>query len=161
MAKRTYIKHLVECNCILPQFKNLPDPLFHKFVVFSEIDENNEFIPTIVTCNNCGSAHRVYEVSRTELLKNESTKNIISKDDMKLFFSEKLQVILEKYECDLPVWQEIQFIIENEMWGKEVILLRENEESKDKTILSLTTLLIAGNTLFKINKRQKEMAKND
>ena len=33
------VNHLIECRCILPQYKKAIDPPFHKFVVFSVIDK--------------------------------------------------------------------------------------------------------------------------
>ncbi|HNC58430.1 MAG TPA: hypothetical protein PLP33_23590 [Leptospiraceae bacterium] len=154
----SYLKHLVECNCILPQFKRVQPPLFHKFVVFSEIDDKTQnLISTYVKCNNCGAVHRVYEVSKSEITKNENTKGIVSIDELKLGIPEKLSIILEKYEAQLPIWQEINFIIENKLWGKEIILAKESEDTKQHKRLLFTTLLIAGDGLFKINKREREI----
>ena len=154
----SYLKHLVECNCILPQFKRVQPPLFHKFVVFSEIDDKTQnLISTYVKCNNCGAVHRVYEVSKSERTKNENTKGIVSIDELKLGIPEKLSIILEKYEAQLPIWQEINFIIENKLWGKEIILAKESEDTKQHKRLLFTTLLIAGDGLFKINKREREI----
>lgn len=153
----SYIKHLVECNCILPQFKRVQPPLFHKFIVFSELDPKDEkVISSYVKCNNCGAVHRVYEVSKSEITKNENTKGVVSIEEIKLGMPEKYSIILEKYECPLPTWQEISFIIENKLWGKEIILTKEIEETKTQKRILFTTLLIAGETLFKINKREKE-----
>ncbi len=38
----SYIKHLIECQCMLNIFKNKTKPVYHKFKVFSEIDDNDE-----------------------------------------------------------------------------------------------------------------------
>lgn len=153
---KTYVKHLIECNCILPQFKNRKDVIFHKFVVFSKIGFDDKVIPSYVKCNNCGGVHRVFEISKSELMKNENSKSVETIDEIKLSLPEKVQVLLEKYDCDLPTWQEAQFIIDNEAWGNQVILSREIEESKTATKLMLTTLLIAGKTLYKLNKFERE-----
>jgi hypothetical protein len=154
----SYIKHLVECNCILPQFKRINPPIFHKFIVFSEIESKTEkLLPSYVKCNNCGAVHRVYEVSKSEITKNEDTKGVITIDEIKLELTDKLCLILEKYECPLPTWQEVSFILTNKLWGKEIILAKEIEETKEKKRILFTTLLIAGQTLFKINKREKEI----
>jgi len=132
--------------------------LFHKFVVFSEIEHKTQnLISTYVKCNNCGAVHRVYEVSKSEITKNENTKGIVSIDELKLGIPEKLSIILEKYEAQLPIWQEINFIIENKLWGKEIILAKESEDTKQHKRLLFTTLLIAGDGLFKINKREREI----
>lgn len=157
---RSFVKHLIECNCILPQFKAAMPPVFHKFIVFSELKEKSELLPSYVKCNNCGAIHRVYEVNKSELTKNENTRGVVSFDELKLSLPEKIVIILEKYECDITVWQEIMFLIENKIWGNEVVLSRETEETQQKKRTLITTLLIAGETLFKINKREKETDKN-
>jgi hypothetical protein len=153
---KTYVKHLVECNCVLPQFKNRKDIIFHKFVVFSKIGFDDKVITSYVKCNNCNGVHRVYEISKSELMKNENSKSVETIDEIKLFLPEKLQILLEKYDCDLPTWQETQFIIDSEAWGSRVILSREVEQSKTTTKINLTTLLIAGKTLYKLDKFERE-----
>ena len=44
------IKHLIECNCVLPQYQNTKKPIFHKFTVFSIIDEDNQIQDKNVIC---------------------------------------------------------------------------------------------------------------
>lgn len=157
---KTYIKHLVECNCILPQFKNQKDIIFHKFVVFFIIGLDDKVIPSYVRCNNCNGVHRVFEISKSELMKNENSKSIVTIDEVKMFLPEKMQILLEKYDCDLATWQEAQFIIDNKIWGKQIILSREVEESKNITKTVITSLFIAGETLYKLNKIERETENN-
>jgi hypothetical protein len=157
MASKTFVKHLIECNCILPQFKSQKDVVFHKFIVFSEIDTNDKVIPTIVKCNNCGAAHRIIEINKSELNRNEDTKSAITIEDIKISLPEKLSIILERYECELPTWQEVDYIFSNELWGKEVILVKSIEQTLKTSTISITTLLIAGKTLFKVNKFEREV----
>lgn len=158
---KSYIKHLIECNCVLPQYKNATPPVFHKFIVFSELNEFSSFLPSYSKCNNCGAVHRVYEVNKSETTKNENTRGLISKDELKLSLPEKISIILEKYDSDITLWQEINFIIENKLWGKEVVLLKEIEETVKQKRMLITSLMIAGETLYKINKREIEQAKNE
>jgi hypothetical protein len=158
--EKTYVKHLIECNCVLPQFKNRKDVIFHKFIVFSKIGFDDKVIPSYVRCNNCSGVHRVYEISKSELIKNENSKSVQTIEDLKLSLPEKVQVILEKYECDLPTWQEADFLIENEAWGSQIILSREVEETVKSSKIMLTTLLIAGKTLYKLNKFERESENN-
>ena len=37
---KEFIKHTIECNCVLPQYKNIVPIVFHKFIVFSIINED-------------------------------------------------------------------------------------------------------------------------
>ncbi len=34
-------KHLIECHCILPQYRRSSNTVYHKFVVFSVIDDSD------------------------------------------------------------------------------------------------------------------------
>lgn len=63
------VKHLIQCNCILKQYENVEPPLFHKFIVFSVINENGSIKPSYAKCNNCGGLHKVTEVGVSEKLK--------------------------------------------------------------------------------------------
>jgi len=136
-----YVKHLVECKCILPQFKRMAEPPFHKFVVFSVLEEVTAKVkPSYAQCPNCGAVHRVNEVGLSKILNKDSIRSISTIDDIKLTMPQKLVTILERHECDLPTWQEVQFIVENQLWGRTVILAKEREGDlifgKVMTILS-------------------------
>ena len=63
------VKHLIQCHCILPQYKNSPEPIFHKFVVFSEIDEEDNFVTKLAQCNNCGVIHKVVDACKSEIVR--------------------------------------------------------------------------------------------
>ena len=60
-------KHLVQCHCILPQYRKMKDPVFHKFVVFSTIDKKDNVEPKNVQCNNCGVIHKVFDICKSEI----------------------------------------------------------------------------------------------
>lgn len=138
-----YVKHLVECKCILPQFKKMEEPPFHKFIVFSALEEETaKVIPSFAQCPNCGAIHRVREVGLSKILNKDSVRTMSTIEDIKISLPEKLSTILERHDCDLPTWQEVQFILENQMWGRTVILAKEREGElifgKTMTVLSET-----------------------
>lgn len=142
-----YVKHLVECNCTLPQYVDIEPVVFHKFVVFSELeDETASLIPSVVQCNCCGAIHKVTEVATSTLLRKESSHLLDSIDDIELELSEKLSSILVRYEVELHVWQEAKFIITHELWGRFVVLVKEYEGDS----LLGKALVIFGDNLFKI-----------
>ena len=142
-----YIKHLVECNCILPHLQEIEPVVFHKFVVFSELeDETADVVPSIAECNNCGAIHRVTEISTSEILRKESSRAFDSIDDIELELPEKIANILRRYECELHVWQEAKFIVNHELWGRFVVLSKERNED---TILG-KALVIFGQNLVKV-----------
>ena len=110
---KTGVKHLVQCHCILPQFRKRDNPLFHKFIVFSILDELDCIEPKIVQCNNCGILHQVIDICKTEILigKEEAT-SLISIDELKLQIPSKFIKVLEENKCDLSIWENLKFILD-------------------------------------------------
>lgn len=143
----SYIKHLIECNCILKQFELIEPAVFHKFIVFSIINDDETFKASYAKCNNCGGIHKVMEIGKSEKLKRDTAPSLPVIDEIKTNFPEKLIEAIGRYNLDLPSWQEIKFLYENEVWGKPVILYREEEngESFGKC------LMLIGKTLWKID----------
>jgi citrate lyase subunit beta/citryl-CoA lyase len=79
------IKHLIQCHCILPQFRNLKEPKFHQFSVFSIIDDSDVIEPKLVACNNCGILHRVVDVCKSEIVTNrEDSASSMKREDFNL-----------------------------------------------------------------------------
>ena len=50
--QKIFIKHLVECNCVLPQYKDMDPTIFHKFIVFSEIKKDGSVKQSYIKCNS-------------------------------------------------------------------------------------------------------------
>ena len=61
---KNYIKHLVECQCILKIFEKKTKPLYHKFIVFSVIDENDNILEKFVGRSSTRRATRTAPLSR-------------------------------------------------------------------------------------------------
>lgn len=128
MAAKDYVKHLISCKCILPQFRKMQEPPFHKFIVFSELDENAMVVPSFSQCPNCGVVHKVKEVGISEILKKEDLRSVLSTEELKSALPEKLQNDLTGYELESYQLQEILFILENKLWGRSVILTKETSD---------------------------------
>lgn len=124
------VRHLIECNCILPQFLEMEEPIFHKFPVFSIVDENNEVEEKVVACNNCSTLHTVHEIFRSKVEKSENAHMLRKKEDIAVSLPNHIKQILEDHDCDISVWEEVEFNLDEEMWGAEIILTRENIEEK-------------------------------
>ena len=132
------IKHTIECNCILPQYKHKSPTVFHKFVVFSVLNKKDEIIEDYAQCNNCGIIHKIIDICKSKILTGqESISSTISIDDIKLMIPTDLSSVLESYSCDLPNWQHAHFIYSNQLWGERIILTREllEEEARGKILL--------------------------
>lgn len=150
--KKDYVKHLVKCKCILPQFRQMPDPPFHKFIVFSEIDETSNVVPSFAQCPNCGACHKVKEVGLSDILRKEDLPSILTIDEIKGNLPERLLHALGKYDLELHQWMEIKWIMENEGWGKTVVLSKEMIDGE----LTGKYIQILGQELWRINNFTRE-----
>lgn len=157
---RKWVKHLIECNCILPQFRS-PEFLqafkgqipFHKFIVFSELKEDGSIKPSYAQCNNCMAIHKVIEVNKSETQRREEMRALPDIDEIQNQIPEKLVGIIKRYDCQLPTWQHLEFVFRTESWGEIVVLSRERENANDpqnpgKWITKY--VLILGESLWKI-----------
>jgi hypothetical protein len=132
------IKHLVECQCVLPQYRNNKSgkPVYHKFVVFSVINDSDSVVEKIAQCNNCGILHKVFEIGKSEILvgEEESSASVLSKEDIKLMLPSSVAQVLENYSADLPVWEQCLFITENNKWEEPIVVSKEvnNETGSSK-----------------------------
>lgn len=140
------IKHLIECNCILVQFLEVKNPPFHKFIVFSVINEDGSLEPSLIQCNNCGVLHKVIEVNKSKILPKEESALVPKISEIKEGLPKELVDILTSYKCEIYVWQEAKFYLEQQIWNKHIVLIKE----EDQFNIAGKTLRIIGNKLFKI-----------
>lgn len=124
------IKHLIKCNCILPHLKESKQPIFHSFVAFSVIDDEDKVIEKFASCNNCGITHRVYGICESEVLAKENSSAVINQKDISLLIPSELSNILNTYDCDTPTWEYAQFIVQNDKWGSAVTLTRIEKDGE-------------------------------
>lgn len=140
-------KHVIQCRCIMSQFKRIKDPPRHKFVVLSVIDDSDKVLTKFVQCNNCGVIHKVTDISKSEILQGrEHMSSIVSIDEVKSSINPKLAGVLEANNCDQPTWEMVQFIIENQKWGEFVVLTSDVEEGMRQGKI----VKILGESLFKV-----------
>ncbi len=120
------IKHLVECHCILAIYKNVSPPVYHKFLVYSKFDDNDKIIPKYVNCNNCGATHLVYEVCKSDLKTGkEDISSVRSISDISLSLPDKLIKVLESYDSECVIYEEVEDVIKNSLYPTSIILKRE------------------------------------
>ena len=78
-------KHLIQCHCVLPQYRKMDEPIFHKFVVYSKFNEDGKVKNKLARCNNCDAVHRIIDFCRSEIVTRiEDTDVIIDEDELKL-----------------------------------------------------------------------------
>jgi len=135
MSNKDYIVHLIECQCILPIYKNKTKPLYHKFKVFSVI-EDDQIEEKYVMCNNCKILHRVTEFNKSEIMWGvEEEKSMVTTiDDIKFNLSDDYPNIVrlfEEKEVDITAWEHFNFLVEE---GISDSVLISKTENKDKLI---------------------------
>ena len=118
-------KHLIECHCILPQYKDKVPLIYHKFPVYSKIDKAGKIVPKYVNCNNCSQTHLVNEICHSEiLLRNEDSVAVLTIEDVKVSLPMHISMILDDNECDITTYEQVSDIIENKDFPSEVIINR-------------------------------------
>lgn len=123
------IKHLVQCHCILPQYRDKKDPTFHQFVVFSVVDDSDTCIPKYVQCNNCGVVHKVIDICRSEfVVGKEDLATMTTVDDISMTMPRDVRDVLETYKADIATWEYAQFILQNQLWGTHLVLTKDTLE---------------------------------
>lgn len=136
MSNKHYIKHLIECQCILKIYEKNTVPVYHKFVVFSEVDENGNVKEKYASCNNCQIIHKVYGPFTSEIQwGKEGIKSYVRTiEDVKfnLDLPQKIISILETEQVEVSTWEQIEFITDNNLDG-EIIKLKEEDLGEVKT----------------------------
>lgn len=129
-----YVKHLIDCHCILSIYKNRTKPIYHKFPVFSIIEEDN-VKEKYVLCNNCDIVHKITDVNFSEIKwGNDGLKSLVTtKEDIKFNLESlgmsRLVTILEVNNIDLSDWELVEYLIENNLEGKIIIDKKEIDNS--------------------------------
>ncbi len=120
------LKHLIQCHCVLPQYRNLEIPVFHKFVVFSKVDDREDIIPKLCKCNNCGVIHKVFDFCKSELAYGiDESFAISSQEDIRENLSTRVCDILDSHKCDIATWEQVDDIFSNQIWNASVIISRQ------------------------------------
>jgi len=125
------LKHLVECQCILPQYKKIPNPPYHKFVVFSIIDSSDAVLEKFAQCNNCGIVHKIYDICKSEIaIGHESLNSLPTKEDFLLMIPSSVSDILNAYNCELYLWENVAFILNENLINEKIIISKDEIDGK-------------------------------
>ncbi len=142
------IKHLVQCRCILSQFKNQINPPFHQFIVFSVLDDEDKMKTKFAQCNNCGVIHKVVDICKSDIMAGrEQMNSILNIDEIKQNLPSQLVTLLETHQPDLTTWEHAKWIIDNQSWGETLILSSESIEG----VRQGKYVRILGEKLYKID----------
>ncbi len=119
-------KHMIECHCILPIYKDSLPAIYHKFITYSKIDERGKIIPKYVNCNNCGITHYVYELCKSDIkVGKEDIKSTRTIEDIKLSLPDKIINILTSNNCTIEDYELVEDIFDQEIFPSNLIIKRE------------------------------------
>ena len=128
---RSGIKHLIQCRCILPTMKRVPDPPLHSFVVFSVINEDGTLVEKKASCNNCGVMHHIYEVCHSKIVPEaEGSSFEMTIEDVSVFIPDSVKNVLSSYNAELPDYEYVKFMIEENCVGAHIVLDHEFNEGR-------------------------------
>ncbi len=85
-------------------------------------------IPSLAQCPNCGVVHKVREVGVSDVLRKEDLGSVLSVEELKGNLPEKMQAALTGYDLEYHQLREIQWILENQAWGRSVVLVKDMSE---------------------------------
>ena len=120
-------RHLVECHCILPVYKNKRPIVYHKFPVYSKVDaKTGKVIQKYATCNNCGVTHHIVELCKSVIkIGKEDILSIRTISDVKISLPDKIVKILEDYNAQIDVYEEVEDTIDHDLFPRNIVLSRE------------------------------------
>ncbi len=126
-------KHIIECHCVLPQYRERSETVYHKFVVFSAIDKSDTVVPSFSQCNNCGTIHKVYDICKSEIVAGKDESAAIEKiNDVAISLPSELVELFQNYDLEIPDYQYARSILENKAWDSVIVLSTESTDG-DKT----------------------------
>jgi hypothetical protein len=125
----SYVKHLIECHCTLPQYRNRPDIVYHKFPVFSLL-ESDSVVEKLARCNNCDAVHRVFDVCKSEIFIGDLDISAIkTQQEVMSEIPQQLRESLVPLNLDICTLEHILWCIENNKEEK-IPLRRDNIKGK-------------------------------
>ena len=127
--------------------KRQANPPLHSFVVFSVIDEDGTMVPKKATCNNCGALHEILEACSSKIIPGaEGSTSELTVEDVIVFLPDSVANILSTYNAELPDYEYVKFMIEENLPGEWIVLTNElNEGRRSGKILKYK-----GNNRFEI-----------
>lgn len=142
-------KHLIQCHCVLPQYRKRQEPIFHKIEVFSILDQDTDQIKEkFIICDNCGSVHKVVDFCKSEIqTSHEAITSVRTIPEIKMSLDDNLCKILEDNNCHVSTWEHVEFILDNKIFNFPIVINRET--IKDK--ISLKLFEIKDNGKYKIS----------
>ena len=124
-------KHLVQCHCVLPQFRGADPPVFHRFVVFSVIDGEDRVVEKVVKCPSCDALHRVTELGQSEIIHGrDGSASAMDVEDIKSQLPTSLVSVLERHKVDEATYEQALFYVNTYNTDDPIVLAREKMDGR-------------------------------
>jgi hypothetical protein len=121
------VKHLIQCHCVLPQFRGANPPIFHKFVVFSVVADDDTVVERVAKCPNCDALHKVTEIGQSEIIPGrDGSSSAIDIEDIKSQLPTSLLSVLERHKVDEATFEQALFYANTYNTEDPIVLAREN-----------------------------------
>lgn len=121
------VKHLVQCHCVLPQFRGLDPPVFHKFVVFSVVGDDDAVVERVAKCPNCDALHRVTEIGRSEIIAGkDGSASVLDIEDVKSQLPTALVSVLDRHKVDEATYEQALYYVNTYNTEDPIVLARES-----------------------------------
>ena len=121
----------MQCHCVLPQFRGSDPPVFHKFVVFSVINDEDAVVEKVAKCPNCDALHRVTEVGKSEIAHGkEGSSSVIDVEDIKSQLPTGIASILDRHKVDEATYEQALFYVNTYNSDDPIVLAKERIEDK-------------------------------
>ena len=149
-------KHLIQCHCVLPQYRGANPTVFHKFVVFSVIDDQDAVSEKVVKCPNCDALHRVTEIGKSEIVHGkDGSSSAMDIEDIKSQLPTGLASILDRHKVDEATYEQALFHVNTYNSDEPIVLARERFDDK----VSIKALWLRPDRSFRIETivRQEEV----
>ena len=147
------IRHLIECHCVLPQYRKTTPTVYHKFIVFSAVVDD-VVQKKLSQCNNCGVLHKVVDLCKTEIVHGmEEGSSLRTIEDIKLGLPDKVVEFLVQQNVDVSTWELVEFLLDNKQ-DKEIVIKKDQKD--DVTQLKILHVRSDGTFKIKSEIRQDE-----
>lgn len=88
-------------------------------------------IPKKASCNNCGIMHEVIEACTSKIITSaEGSASEMSLEDVAVFLPESVRNVLSSYNLELPDYEYVRFMIEENKVGEWLILGSELNDTR-------------------------------
>lgn len=105
--------------------------MFHKFVVFSVINDEDAVVEKVTKCPNCDALHSVSEIGKSEIAYGrDGSSSAIDIEDIKSQLPTGIASILDRHKVDEATYEQALFYVNTYNSDDPIVLAKERIENK-------------------------------